>query len=57
MAQSIRMPHDWYSRAVLNRLHKAVASARNDQVDVAVEIQQCRNFCSRLDGLDIRAWK
>jgi hypothetical protein len=39
MAQSIRMSHDWYPRVVLNRFHKTVASAGNDQVNVAVKIE------------------
>ena len=50
-AQAVRMPHDGDPRAILNVADEAVASPRNDQVDVLVELEKCGHFCSGLNGL------
>ncbi len=47
------MPHDRDARVVLDVADEAVAPTWDDQVDVLVQLKECGDLCSGLDGLDV----
>ena len=50
------MTHHRDPRTVLDPLDETVATARNDEVDVAILRKERSDFVSRRDGLDVR-WR
>ena len=55
-AQAVRVPHDGDPRAILNVADEAVAAARDNEINVLVELQEGRHFGSSLDRLNVGRW-
>lgn len=52
-AESICMSHDGDAGAVLNAPHETIAAARDDKVDVLIELKQSRHLGTSLNSLNI----
>ena len=51
------MAHHRDPRSILNTLDETVATARDDEIDIAILSEERSDFISRGDGLDVRWWK